>query len=136
MVPLNLDFYGYREEVKKAINQRFSHLDTKWDPFAASWLAYALSQDGFEDNPLLLKLIERLKLWVTEKDISKIQRNLGSLCFLAYFLNRLGEVKYAESILTQLRQIKERGMLDHKFSPLQRSRTSISYGFACWLYGR
>jgi len=117
MVPLNLDFYGYRKEVKHAIIRRLSRLDVNWDPFVASWLAYALSQDGFEDNPLLLKLIEWLRLWAEEIDISKTQRNLGPLCFLAYFLNRLGEVKYTEGIMDQLHQIKERRMLDHKFSP-------------------
>jgi len=84
--PLNLDFYGYRKEVKHAIIRRLSRLDVNWDPFVASWLAYALSQDGFEDNPLLLKLIEWLRLWAEEIDISKTQRNLGPLCFLAYFL--------------------------------------------------
>ena len=51
MVPVKLDFYRYREEVKQAILQYITRLDAEWDPFRASWLAYALSQEGFETNP-------------------------------------------------------------------------------------
>jgi len=35
------DFYQYRAEVKRALLARKSQMEREWDPFIASWLAYA-----------------------------------------------------------------------------------------------
>jgi len=121
MVSMRMNFYQYREEVRKAIIQEIARLDSEWDPFAASWLAYALSQDGFDANQPLLELIKRLDLWTeTEEDeIWSTRRNLGALCFLAYFLRKVD--KEVPDFTNRVLQQIERSLKDqkgHKFSPV------------------
>lgn len=118
MVSVRMDFYQYREEVKRAILQRIARLDSKWDPFVASWLAYALSQDGFEANQPLLDLVERLDLWAGKGEAWAARRNLGALSFLGYFLNKLGKDAgdFTNRVLEQIGRLEE--LKDHKFSPV------------------
>jgi uncharacterized protein (TIGR02391 family) len=119
MVSMSLDFYRYLEEVKKTLLAKLTLLDSEWDPFAASWLAYGLSQDGTEDNPPLSELIERLALWAKESEIWAARRNLGALCFLGYFLIKTGkeEPNFSAQVLELVGELLER-QEGHKFSPL------------------
>lgn len=118
MVSVSMDFYRYREEVKRAILQRIARLDSEWDPFVASWLAYALSQDGFEANQPLLSLVERLKLWASKNEAWAARRNVGALSFLGYFLNKLNEDAggFTDRVLEQIDRLEK--LKDHKFSPM------------------
>jgi len=118
MVSMRMDFYRYREEVKQAILERITRLDSEWDPFAASWLAYALSQDGFEANQPLQGLVDRLALWADKDEAWAARRNLGALCFLGYFLSKMGkEVPgFTDRVLKQIERIEEQK--SHKFSPV------------------
>jgi len=122
MVSMRMDFYRYREEVKQAILEQIARLDSEWDPFAASWLAYALSQDDFEANQPLLELIERLALWADENETWTARRNLGALCFLGYFpgcfLGKVGKdaQEFTYQVLEQIRRLD--GQESHKFSPV------------------
>lgn len=118
MVSVRIDFYRYRDDLKKAILRRSSRLDSEWDPFVASWLAYALSQDGVETSPPLLDLVERLERWANQQETRSTQRSIGPLCFLGYFQTIMGK-NAGELINTVLRQMGE--LVDkehHKFSPL------------------
>lgn len=118
VVSMRTDFYRYREEVKKAILEQIARLDSGWDPFAASWLAYALSQDGFEANQPLLELIEGLALWADEDETWTARRNLGALCFLGYFLGKMDKdvPDFTTRVLKQIRRLD--GQESHKFSPV------------------
>lgn len=115
---MRMDFYRYREEVKQAILEQMARLDSEWDPFAGSWLAYALSQDDFEANQPLLELIERLALWTNENETWTARRNLGALCFLGYFLGKMGKdaLDFSDRILEQIERLE--GQESHKFSPV------------------
>lgn len=121
MVPMRMDFYRYRDEAKRAILQRAARLDSVWDPFTASWLAYALGQDGFEGNPELLNLVQRLRHWAENDEVWTVQRNLGALCFLGYFLSKMSKDarQFIDRVWNQIEiglSKKEQG--SSKFSPM------------------
>ncbi|GBC92421.1 hypothetical protein HRbin15_00891 [bacterium HR15] len=117
MVSVKLDFYRYREEVRRAILQQIARLDSEWDPFVASWLAYACSQEGFESNKPLFDLIERLRLWAEKDEVWAVRRNLGALCFLGYFLRKMGEESpdFTNRLLEQIEGLERDE--SPKFSP-------------------
>ena len=118
MVPVKLDFYRYREEIKQAILRHITRLDTEWDPFRASWLAYALSQEGVEGNLQLVRLIERLSLWAKDDNAWASQRNLGALCFLGYFIQKR-DLRSPDFLFRLAEQIKRlENATEHKFSPI------------------
>ncbi len=116
MVPLRLNFYQYREQVKRAILQRKAALGAKWDPLTAAWLGYALMQDGLDQNPHLLDLIQGLERWAQE-NIQGMPRYLGSLCFLCYLQLQRGQ-RMHEIALKALERIRAIDP-DSKFSPLR-----------------
>ena len=118
MVSVSIDFYRYREEVKRAILQQIARLDSEWDPFVASWLAYALSQDGFEANQPLLGLVKRLDFWASKNEAWAHRRNVGALSFLGYFLNKLRKDTgdFTDRVLEQIGRLEK--LKDHKFSPM------------------
>lgn len=115
---MRMNFYRYQEEVKQAIIERITQLDSEWDPFTASWLAYALSQDGIEANPSLFELIKRLALWANENEAWTAHRNLGALCFLGYLLTEMdrGTSEFMARVLEQIEHLNRQG--SHKFSPV------------------
>ncbi|BBM69292.1 TIGR02391 family protein [Rhodothermus marinus] len=118
MVPMRMNFYRYREEVKRAILQRVARLNSAWDPFGVSWLAYALSQDGFEENQPLLELVRRLSRWAENDEAWAARRNLGALCFLGYFLSKMSKdaPDFTDRVLEQIERLEEQK--SHKFSPV------------------
>ncbi len=119
MVPVRVDFYRLREEVRQAIAQQIKRLlDKEWDPFEASWLAYALSQEGFEGNQLLQALLDRLERWAKEDGTRAVQRSIGPLCFLAYFLfkNNKNEPDLETIVLNKIEELCQG--INHKFSPV------------------
>lgn len=118
MVSVMMDFYRYREEVKRALLRRSVELEGKWDPFKASWLTYALSLEGFGSNPYLTKLIKQLERWAKDDNTWTARRNLGPLCFLGYFLKQVGSVdeNLTNRIVEQIVQLQQQE--DNKFSPL------------------
>jgi uncharacterized protein (TIGR02391 family) len=117
MVPLRLNFYRYREQVWQAILQRKkAALGAKWDPLTAAWLGYALMQDGVDQNPHLLELIQALERWAQEHT-QGMTRYLGALCFLCYLLLQRGQAM-PEIALEALERIRILDP-DTKFSPLR-----------------
>ncbi len=116
MVPLRLNFYQYREQVKRAILQRKATLGANWDPLIAAWLGYALMQDGLDQNPHLLELIQSLERWAQE-NVQGMPRYLGSLCFLCYLHLQRGQSlpEIALEVLERIRTIDP----ESRFSPLR-----------------
>jgi uncharacterized protein (TIGR02391 family) len=101
---MRLNFHQYRDEVKHAILHFKVGLDSSWDPFAAAWLAYALSQDGIEANPPLSELTETLSRWSKQPEAWEFQRHLGPLSILVYLRHKRGQTtdEVMERVLQQI----------------------------------
>src|SRR6266496_1955412 len=116
MVLIRLNLYQYREQVRRSIMIRKASLDSKWDPLIASWLAYALMQDGLDQNPHLLELVQDLERWARE-NVQDVGRYLGPLCLLGYLQLRQGQIK-SEIEMRVLEQITTIDP-ETKFSPFR-----------------
>ncbi len=116
MVPLRLNFYEYREQVRRALFQRKASLGTKWDPLSAAWLGYAFLQDGLVQNPHMLELIHDLERWAQE-NVGDPGRYLGPLCFLGY-LQLQGGQTMSDVALRALERIKSIDR-ESRFSPFR-----------------
>jgi uncharacterized protein (TIGR02391 family) len=116
MVSLNL--YQYRDEVKRALLARKSELEQEWDPFIASWLAYAFAREQASQSLLLQELFQRLDAWSQEEDAWHSQRNIGPLLFLAWLRKQQNlpvSEAYAEKALQMLEAINP----ENRFSPFR-----------------
>jgi uncharacterized protein (TIGR02391 family) len=82
MVPI--DFYRYRESIKRALLARKAALSSAWDPFNASWILYAFSQEDMAENQLVKELATELQRWADGSTAWEWQRNLGPLAFLCW----------------------------------------------------
>lgn len=105
MVPVKVNFYQYRDEVKKALLREKARVDTDWDPFVAAWLAYALSRDGLKDNLVLSDLIGALHRWSQEQEVWESQRHLGPLSLLLYLYPTERRTTMEETIERLLKQL-------------------------------
>ena len=74
----------FLEGVKKALLAQKDQLQTNWDAFIAAWIAYGLSQEGFQHNQPLNELASALKQWASENEVWEYERNLGPLAFLCW----------------------------------------------------
>ncbi len=112
-----MNFYQYREQVRQALFQKKASLGADWDPLIAAWLAYALMQDGLDQNPHLLELIQNIERWAQRKDAWEAGRHLGPLCLLAYIQQRRGLLasEIASRVLERIKAIDP----ESKFSPLR-----------------
>jgi len=116
VVPLRLNLYQYRQQVRQAILQRKASLTATWDPMIAAWLAYALIQDGVDQNPHLSELIQDLERWAQE-NMCNIGRYLSPVCFLWYLQQQRGQVSPGISSLA-IERITSVDQVS-KFSPLR-----------------
>lgn len=116
-----LDFYQYRDEVKRAILHWKANLSSNWDPFVAAWLAYALSQDGIENNPPLSELAGDLYRWSQEPQVWEFQRHLGPLSLMIYLHRKDNKMhrKTIREIIERISQEIERANMEDKFSPFR-----------------
>lgn len=96
MVPV--DFYKYREQLKRVLLARKESLTGEWDPFVASWIAYGLCADGIQNNSLLTDLAARIERWTAESESWRFQRNLGPLAFSCWLQRQQGKSCNAEFI--------------------------------------
>jgi len=55
MVPLNVDFYKLKVELRKEILRRLEEIEIEAHPLDAGWLLYALSVEG--DDDIFLKKV-------------------------------------------------------------------------------
>jgi uncharacterized protein (TIGR02391 family) len=116
MVPLNL--YQYRDEVKRALLARKSELEQEWDPFIASWLAYAFACEKDSQSLLLQELFQRLDAWSQEEDAWQSKRNSGPLLFLGW-LRKQQHLPVSETYAEKAAQMLEAMNPDDRFSPLR-----------------
>jgi uncharacterized protein (TIGR02391 family) len=116
MVSLNL--YQYRDEVKRALLARKNEVEQEWDPFVASWLAYAFACEQDSRSLLLGELFQRLDAWSQEEDAWHSQRNIGSLLFLAW-LRKRQNLPVSETHTYKAIQMLQTLNPDDRFSPLR-----------------
>lgn len=116
MVSLNL--LQYREEVKRALLARKSELDQEWDPFVASWLAYAFLCEKGTASLLAQELFEHLKAWSQEESSWQFRRNIAPLLFLIWLgkqFNHTIDDTFVQKTVKALLDLNP----DDKFSPLR-----------------
>lgn len=87
MVPVN--FYQWKEEIRRALFRKAEAINDSWDPFIAAWLGYAFGIDGFENNQPLLDLLNRMERWL-EEDVWSYERNLGPIAWILWLIKKTG----------------------------------------------
>ncbi len=112
------DFYQYRAEVKSALLARKSQVEHVWDPFVASWLAYAFVAETDSHSPAFQDLFQRLDAWSQEEDAWQWKRNIGFLFFITWLRKRqnlpISEI-YIYKAIQKLQTLNP----DDRFSPLR-----------------
>jgi len=116
VVSITLDFFAYREGVKRAILAQEGKPEAEADLFVAGWLAYALSLDGTETNPPLSRLIGRLSSWAEKDDTWASPKSLGAMSFLGYLFSESPNLDIIDRIISAVTQQLSRDPT--KFSPL------------------
>lgn len=115
---VSLDLIRYRENVAQALLARKNELDQEWDPFVASWLAYAFLRGKSAQSLLVQELFQRLNAWSDEESAWQFRRNIGPLLFLVWLRRQLSlsvDARYIEKIAGMLQTLNP----DEKFSPLR-----------------
>lgn len=118
MVSLNL--FQYRDDVKRALLARKNGLDMEWDPFVASWLAYAFACENKQPSLLLQDMYQRLELWAQEEEVWQSPRNIGPLFCLVWFRKQQCipvEASYVEKAAQMFDRLRLNA--DDRFSPLR-----------------
>jgi len=116
MVPIN--FHRYRQELKQALLAHKERLSSEWDAFIAAWTAYALSQEGIQDNAPLEELAATLQRWIGEDQSWEHHRNLGPLAFSCWLTRQMGkpcDVTVVRRLWSGLRSMRA----DNKLSVLR-----------------
>jgi len=114
MVSLNL--FQYRGDVKRALLARKDELNQEWDPFVASWLAYAFLREEGTSSLLAQEMFERLDVWSHDESVWQFRRNVAPLLFLIWLrkrLNRALDETFVQKIVNALLDLNP----DAKFSP-------------------
>lgn len=116
MVSLNL--LQYRDDVKRALLARKSELDQEWDPFVASWLAYAFLCEKGTTSPLAQEMFERLQVWSQEESAWQFRRNIAPLFFLVWLgkqFNHTMDDAFVQKAVKALLDLNP----DDRFSPFR-----------------
>lgn len=115
---VSLDLIRYREEVTRALLARKNELDQEWDPFVASWLAYAFLCRKSVQSLLVQEMFQRLNTWSGEESAWQFRRNIGPLLFLVWLSRQLNlsvDASYIEKIAGMFQDLNP----NDKFSPLR-----------------
>ncbi len=118
MVSLNL--LQYRESVKRALLTRKNELDQEWDPFVASWLAYAFVHEEGAQSLLLQETSQRLVSWSNGSSAWEYKRNIGPLLFLIWLSKQIQypiSDSYVEKVIGMFQELSTGR--DDRFSPLR-----------------
>ncbi len=116
MVSLNL--LQYRDEVKRALLARKNELDQEWDPFVASWLAYAFLREGGVSSLLTQEMFKRLETWSQDESAWQYRRNISPLLFLVWLQEQFDHTpdkNFVGKVLDALLNLNP----DNRFSPLR-----------------
>lgn len=113
-----LDFYSHREKVKRILLRQATALDTEWDPFAAAWIAYALSHDGQPQSRQFCELSDQLARWAADDTACSGKKHLGPRCMLSYLRRErgYGDVDPRARLSAQIRSFD--AVTSEKFSPM------------------
>lgn len=115
---MTVDLHSLRRRLRILLRQRVEACEAAWDPFSATWLAYAALRDGAYGNQALADLTGLLERWSKGRGAWLVRKNLGSLCFVGYL--QLTGKRTDEDLLQQLVELleRERGRERERFSPL------------------
>lgn len=114
MVSLNL--FQYQAEVKRALLARKDELNQEWDPFVASWLAYAFLREGGTTSLLAQEMFERLEAWSQEEVVWSFRRNFAPLLFLIWLKEQFNRPA-CQAFVTRATKALWNLNPDDKFSP-------------------
>ncbi|MCD6493882.1 MAG: TIGR02391 family protein [Archaeoglobaceae archaeon] len=115
MVPLNLDFYELKEEIKREILNRLERIDIYDHPLDTCWLIYAMQKEG-DNNFFFQNLIHELENWATS-DAGKRDRDLGPL---SLYVHLKGESETDDKIAEKINLI-----LGNNISKLVRIKFNV-----------
>ena len=113
-----INFFQYLDEVKSALLVRKSQVEQEWDPFIASWLAYAFVHGQDLHSSLFQELFQRLDKWSQGEDIWQWKRNIGPLFFVIW-LRKRQNLPISEIHIHNAIQMLENLNPDDRFSPLR-----------------
>jgi len=113
-----INFEHYRDEVKQALLARKSQVEQVWDPFIASWLAYAFVDETDLHSPPFQDLFQRLDAWSQEENAMQWKRNIGPLLFVAW-LRKIQNLPISEIYIHKAIKMLQTLNPDNKFSPLR-----------------
>jgi len=106
-----LNFYKYREEIKRNLLRRWERLDISEYPLDWAWIAYALSLDGTAQNPFLDQAVDQALRWISSEMAWEYERNLGALGVLCLVLRKANAREWGNlgnRIVEQLRGLMDR----------------------------
>ncbi len=96
---------------------RKSQVEHVWDPFIASWLAYAFVAETDWHSPPFQDLFQRLDAWSQEENAIQWKRNIGPLLFIAW-LRKLQNLPIREIHIHKATHLFEILKPNDRFSPL------------------
>jgi len=113
-----INFEHYRDEVKQALLARKSQVEQVWDPFIASWLAYAFVDETDLHSPPFQDLFQRLDAWSQEENAMQWKRNIGPLLFVIW-LHKQQNLPISEIHIYKAIEMLQTLNPDDRFSPLR-----------------
>lgn len=114
-----INFYAYKEDVKRALIRRKERLNIDDYPMDWAWITYAFNCEGTEDNPLLGLMLEQGSRWAISEKAVEYDRNVGALGIFCFVLNKAKHRNYEEInnlILGKVKDLTAKKL--HKFHPL------------------
>jgi len=112
-----INFFQFKEELKKRIFERLEKTDPIKHPTDWAWLTYASSHDGIKNNPIFKCALEALEKWALSQDAGKQERHLAPLSIYVNFAktNKNFEEIRKKAIFIFVKSIEKEIT---KFSPL------------------
>jgi len=114
-----INFYTYREEVKRSLIRRKEELNIDEYPLDWAWIAYAFNCEDTGGNPLLEPMLEQASRWAISEKALEYDRNIGALGIFCFVLNKAKHRNYEKVnnlILEKLKDLITKKI--HKFHPL------------------
>ncbi|MEM4721014.1 MAG: TIGR02391 family protein [Candidatus Methanomethylicaceae archaeon] len=128
---MKFSFGDYKTELKRAILNHPSLENPEERIYEASWLSYALSTEGKNNNHTFLQLLKRIEKWAKNCSVTS-SRDIGPLSLVGYLLPD-GEGKaFSTKVSDILERIKR--MPDTKWSPLNEPTLIFAVSLFAKLY--
>jgi uncharacterized protein (TIGR02391 family) len=107
MVPLNVDFYRLREELRNEVIVRIEQIEVDENPLDAAWLLYALSFENGMRDLFFRKAINELESWALLGTSGSKDKDLASLSLCKYLT---GNEQIKKSVGTKIQAILEKAL--------------------------